>query len=179
MSEKETLIKMAAEVGARAALETLAKEKSKLIKDRYDKRLRNTRLLFKNYRNFKQHKLNAIYEISKSDENAIDILDLMWDPNSKSETVVKSIKQSVMRTSIIMDHIDEMLEIYKSICISSNKPEEMRKYNSLFSMYISDKKLTAEKIAKNENVDVRTTYKDISSAIEKMSALIFGVDFLN
>lgn len=178
MSDKETIIKLAAEIGAKAAMEALEKERSKATKGRYDRRLRNTKLLLKNYRMFKKHQFNAIYQATQADKKAIDILDLMWDPNNRSEMIVESIKKSAVRTSIIMNHIDEMLEIYKSICDNSGKQENMRRYRVLIAMYISNGNSTAEHIAITENIDTRTVYKDLDAACAKMSALIFGVDFL-
>ncbi|WP_206458685.1 HTH domain-containing protein [Anaerovorax sp. IOR16] len=178
MSEKEIIIKMAAEAGAKAALETLEMERNKSIKGRHDRRLRNTKLLLKNYRVFKKHRDNAVYRASQMDESAIDILDLMWDPHNSQEMKVESIKKSAVRTSIIMEHIDEMVGIYKVICSNSGKAEIERKYRVLYAMYIADEPTTAEKIAKSENIDTRTVYKDIDAACDKMAALIFGVDWL-
>ena len=178
MSEKEIIITMAAEAGARAALETLEKERGKAVRGRHDRRLRNTKLLLKNYRAFKKHSESAIYEASQIDENAIDILDLMWDPKNNHDTTINSIRQSAVRTSIIMEHIDRMLGIYKVICLNSGKLEDMRKYKVIYAMYISEKGYSAEEIAEAENIDSRTVYKDIDVACEKLSALIFGVDWL-
>ena len=43
LSQRE-IIKIAADAGAKAALEAFEKEKSKVVKNRYDRRLRNTKL---------------------------------------------------------------------------------------------------------------------------------------
>lgn len=180
MSEREiTIIKMAAEAGAKAALETMEKERAKATKGRHDKRLRNTKMLLKNYRSFKVHCDSAVYNVSQMDENAIDILDLMWDPHNRNGMTVESIKRSATRTSIIMDHIDEMLKIYRTICDQSEKAEDKRRCRVIHAMYISDVIMSADRIAEMECIDTRTVYKDIDVACEKISALVFGVDWLS
>ncbi|TCX51945.1 MULTISPECIES: hypothetical protein [unclassified Dehalobacter] len=172
------IIKIAAEAGARAALETLDKEKRKAQKSRYDRRLRNTRMLLRNYRMFKEHTSNAIFEKSQLDENAIDILDMIYEASSESEVFVESIKRSVARTRIIITHIDEMLNIYEIICSRSDKPEDDRRYRVIKALYIVDDILTVKEIAAAEHTDERTVYRDIDRATEKLSALIFGIDGL-
>lgn len=178
MDEKD-LIKLAAKAGAEAAIERLEKERQKQYKGRYDKRLRNTKLLLKNYKLFKQHLKNAIYEATQIEEdNAIDILDLMWDPHNNQDMIVESIKKSAVRTKVIIEHIDSMLDIYKLLCDRSSKPEDARRWRVLHSMYLSDEITLADDIAFREDVDVRTIYRDVDAACDKLSALIFGVDFV-
>lgn len=169
------IIKLAAEAGAMAAMETLEKERKKAQKSRYDRRLRNTKLLLRNYRMFKEHAENAVYEIHQLEENAIDILDRMWEPDS-NDLYVESIKKSKARTKIIMTHIIDMLDLYESYCLKSQKPEEHRRYRVIYNFYISELPITIREIAYNESIDERTVYKDIDSACEKLSGLIFGID---
>ena len=179
MSEdQEKLFKLAAEVGAQAGIKEWHKQREISSQERRTKRLRNTKLLVKNYRMFKSHCINAVYEVSQITESPTEIIDLMWDPYSSHKSPVKSIKSSVMRTQVIMAHIDEMLSIYKVICDKSTKDEDRRRYRILTAMYINDNIVSIEQLAENENIDKRTAYKDIDIACEKISALIFGVDFL-
>lgn len=170
------IIRIAAEEGAKVALETLDKEKKKAQKSRYDKRLRNTKLLLRNYRMFKEHTESAVFEASQLDENAIDILDMMWEQSSNGEVFVESIKKSVARTRIIMTHVTDMLDLFESYCYRSNKPEDSRRYRVINALYINDNAMTAREIASTEGIDDRTVYKDVDAACEKLSALIFGID---
>lgn len=172
------IIKLAAEAGAKAALETLEKEKKKALKSRHDRRLRNTKLLLRNFRMFKEHTENAVFEASQLDESAIDILDMMWEYSNDSELFVESIKKSVARTKIIMTHVIDMLALYETYCTRSNKPEDARRYRVIDKLYISDKPMTVREIATMEGIDDRTVYKDVDAACEKLSALIFGIDGL-
>ena len=179
MSEdQEKLFKLAAEIGAQTGIKEWHKQREISSQERRTKRLRNTKLLVKNYRMFKSHCANAVYEASQITESHTEIIDLMWDPYSSHKSPLKSIKNSVMRTQVIMAHIDEMLAIYKIMCDNSAKDEDKRRYRILTAMYINDNIITVDKISENENIDKRTAYKDIDVACEKISALIFGADFL-
>ena len=173
------LVKVAAETGAKAAMEQMDKERQKAQKSRANRRLHNTKLLLRNYRMFSEHISNSIFEeVPAESENAIDILDLMCERPNKEELYVESIKRSVTRTRIIMAHVDEMLSIYGTYCNMSARPEEQRRYRVLYAMYIAPAAATIDEIAAEEGIDKRTVYKDIDAAVEKLSALIFGIDGL-
>lgn len=164
------------EIGIRAAMDYLAEEKEKARKSRYDRRLRNTRLLLKNYRSFKRHAQGAIFNAKQAKENAIDILDGLDDGMLNDNLYVEGIKKSQQRTIIILNHVEEMLRYYKIACEQSGKDEELRRYRVIMAMYIDDDKMTAQEIAEKENIEARTVYKDITNAIKPLSALIFGID---
>lgn len=166
-------------LGIKAAMDYLAEERAKSKKSRYDRRLHNTRLLLKNYRLFKQHAAGAIFNAKQVKESAVDILDGLDDTMITDHAYVEGIKKSQQRTVVILHHVDEMLRFYKISCEQSQKPEDMRRYRVIFSMYIDDRKLTAQQIAEKECVDDRTIYKDISAAVKPLSALIFGIDGTN
>lgn len=175
--ETEVLVRLAAEAGAKAAMETLEKERQRDRKSRYDRRLRNTKLLLRNFRMFKEHCENAVFDAAQLDENAIDILDLMWD-HGDTDMMVESIKKSAQRTAIIMRHITDMLALYETYCYRSGKPEDARRYRVIDGLYISDRQKSALQLAMEEHVDQRTVYRDVEDATEKLSALIFGIDGL-
>ena len=179
ISKSQTeIIRIAAEAGAKAALETLEKEKKKTLAERHDRRLRNTKLLLRNYRMFKEHISSAVFESTQIiKESAVDILSLMWESND-TELFVESIKKSVERTKIIFTHINTMLDLYETYCMKSPKEEDWRRWRVTKSMYIDDDIMTADEIAKRENIDKRTVYRDIDVAVERLSALIFGIDGL-
>ena len=164
------------EIGIRAAMDYLAEEKEKARKSRYDRRLRNTRLLLKNYRSFKRHAQGAIFNAKQAKENAIDILDGLDDGMLNDNLYVEGIKKSQQRTIIILNHVEDMLRYYRIACEQSGKEEEMRRYRVIMAMYIDDDKMTAQDIAEKENIEGRTVYKDITNAIKPLSALIFGID---
>lgn len=178
LSQKE-IISIAAEAGAQAAMKYFNNKKEKDKLQRHDKRLRNTKILLSNYRTLKEHIKYAIYDAKQIiEEKAVDILDLMWEDNN-SVVFVDSIKRSVGRTIIIMKHIDDMLEIYKHLCMTSNKEEEHRHWTVINALYIDENPMTVEEIADIEHVEIRTIYRDVKHAIDKLSSLIFGIDGIN
>ena len=172
----EKVIEIGTQVGIRTAMETIEKIKNEKCQSRYDRRLRNTQLLLKNYRNFHVHCKDAVYK--KHSANAVDILDELdgyeWDSN----LFVESIKKSTERTSIILDHIDRMLEIFRYITEKSGKLEEIAKYKVISAMYIDDEEKTVEEISEEMHVAVKSVYRYKNIGIEYLSSLIFGIDSL-
>lgn len=171
----DQLIKTATEIGIKVGMEYITKEKEQRRKSRFDRRLRNTRLLIKEYRKLKTHCQDAVYEIKK---NPVYILDEIDEFEYDDELYISSIKASTERTAIIIMHIEKMLAVYKHLCEMSKNPEEQRRYNIIRAMYIDDEKVSADEIAKGHFINRRTVYKDIDKALETLSALIFGIDGL-
>ena len=173
----EAIATIAGKAGAKAAAEFITQERKREKESRYDRRLGNTKLLLENYRMFKEHCARAVFDSSQLDENAIDILDLMWGRDGKN--FVESIKKSAQRTQIILRHIDEMLDAYAGLCQLSGREEEMRRMRSVFALYIDNPGKTVQEISELENVNTSTVYRDIAIATEKLTGLIFGLDGLN
>lgn len=174
---KEEIIKLAAETGAKAALEKLNKERLEEQKQHKDRRYRNTKLLLENYRDFKAYSKNAVYSAQHS-EDVVKVLDLMWDPHNQSEVTIESIKRSAVKTQIIMTHINSMLKVYEDISNASSDPADMRKYNILIDRYIADEIISVEKIADKYYVDTRTVFRDLAEALTRMEKLLFGMDMI-
>lgn len=161
---------------AEYAIDCYRDEQERSKKLRYDKRLRNTKLLLKNYRELVSHSENAIYEASQvEDEDLFDILEMMSGAND-SQYYVESIKTSAARTSLIIEHVREMLALYEVYCDRSQKPEDKRRFRTIHALYIQDEPKTYEQIAEEENVETRTVYRDVDAAVEKLTFLIFGID---
>lgn len=178
MDEKKVTIslmevmKMAAETGAKAAMDKLNQEKIERLKTRYDKRLRNTEVLLRNYRAFVIYKNDAVYSSSK----AIEILDELDSYEFEDEMYVESIKKSRDRTAIIVSHVDKMLNVFRYMCESNPRPGEARKYKAIHALYIDEKQKTPEDICTELSVNQRTLYRDRKSGIQFLSGLLFGID---
>lgn len=175
MGKKQTALspKLMEEVtrtAVQTALDYLEKEKQKQQKAKRDRRLRNTKLLLRNYRSFKLHCADVKTELEKLTDSKI-LNDLDAD-----EFAVESVKRSKERTLAMVKFIDQMLEVYRIYCERSDRPEEIRRYKTIHMMYIADEKFTAEKIAECQKTDTRTVYRDINKACQTLSALIFGID---
>lgn len=166
------------ELTTMTAIRAYHSEADKQMKVQLDKRIHNTKLLLKNYRDLKIHSEDSVYEASKADESAYEILSAMSD-RDPNENYVESIKRSVGRTVIILNHVDEMLRIYEISCKRSQRPEDMRRYTTIYRLYIdTEREWSPQDVADDENVDLTTVYRDVKEAVRRLTALIFGIDGL-
>ncbi|EPR07664.1 hypothetical protein L323_19800 [Ruminiclostridium papyrosolvens C7] len=169
----DKIIQIGVQAGVREALDRISKEKEEKRKSRFDRRLRNTDLLLKNYNKFVAHCNTALYTSKQLKQaNAIDILDEVED--DEDEVYVRSIMRTRERTFLIVNHIKRILGYYKYI--TKSEPEKERKYRVLVGLYI-DKK-TYSQMAEELYCSTKTIERDRKEAIEELSVLIFGVDGL-
>ncbi len=169
----------AAAIGANEALKTFRQEQKKEYSRRADRRLRNTKLLLRNYRMLKEHAENSVFGRTQMEESALDILESMMSMYD-NEVIIESIKRSATRTAVIVSHIETMFGLYAAYCDKSpNRDIEMRRYEVLWDMYMAEDTLSAKEAAEKQHVSKDTVYTDIRMATEKLTALIFGVDGLN
>ena len=156
----------------------------------FDNRLYNVRLLLKNYRILKEHaelKTSDMNVISDDDVTAIEILDSFQNSKTigKEELKLESIITSTMRTQILINYIDDMIEIYKQMCYKSSKSEDARRVDVLETMFLKDIPDGAattdivSDLAKKWYVSERQIWRDSSDAVERLTALLFGVDGVN
>lgn len=173
---QDYIIRMAAEAGTKAALEAYAKEKEKEKKRRSDRRLRDTKRLMKNYREIKIHAGDAVTSLAEVENEDYDFFQRLME--DKHDVDVDAIVSSKAKSAIMLTHIDAMLSAYQTICVSSKRPEEQRRYRVLESFCLVADQMPVADIAKRENIDIRTVYKDFDAACEKMSALLFGIQWI-
>lgn len=168
----------AAAIGAKEALKTYEQERKKEYSRRSDRRLRNTKLLLRNYHMLKEHAENSVFGRTQMEESALDILESMMSLYD-NEVIIESIKRSATRTAVIISHIETMLGLYETYCEkSSNRDLEMRRYAVMHDMYIAESTLSAKEIAKKQHMSKENVYADLRVATERLTALIFGVDGL-
>ena len=181
-----TIIQKTATATANSIYRKLREEREREKENMFDKRRYNTKLLLEHYRLFKEHAEYSIFDVSTFDEeqmNVIDILDSMLQTAvGKGEIAVESIKNSAMRTNIILNHINAMLEVYEAMCHNACKPEAERKWDALNTIYIKPfpegmtKMDLYEDLAERYFVSDRQIRRDIEDAIISLTALMFGVD---
>ena len=168
----------AATIGAKEALKTFEQERKKEYGQRADKRLRNTKLLLRNYHMLKEHAENSVFGRTQMKESALDILESMMSIYN-DEVIIQSIKNSATRTAIIVSHIETMFGLYYSYCDRSiNRDIDLRRYNVVWDMYMAEDTLSAKEIAEKQNISKESVYSDLKVGIERLTALIFGVDGL-
>jgi hypothetical protein len=173
---QESIVKVAAEVGSKTALDVYTKQKEREKKKRIDRRLRDTKRLMRSYREIKVHAGDAIASLSEVVNEDYEFFKDLMEDTGKID--VGAIVRSKARSAIMLTHIDAMLQAYEIICYNSKKPEEQRRYRVLESMCLMDEPIPVSEIAERENIDTRTVYKDLDAACEKMSALLFGIQWI-
>ncbi|MCD8364356.1 MAG: hypothetical protein LUC83_00785 [Clostridiales bacterium] len=168
----------AASIGASEAIKAYEKERKKYNEHRADRRLRNTKLLLRNYHMLKEHAENSVFGRTQMEESATEILESMMGMYD-SEVVIESIKRSATRTAVIVSHIDTMFGLYYAYCENSANPVvELRRYDVIWDKYMADLPLTVSEIAEKQNISRDSVYSDLRIATERLTALIFGVDGL-
>lgn len=176
--QMEAIYEKAAQIGAKEALKTFEQERKKEYGGRADRRVRNTKLLLRNYKMLKEHAENSVFGRTQMEESAQDILDSMMSIYD-NEVIIDSIKRSATRTAIIVGHIETMFGLYEAYCDkAANRDIEMRRYEVIWDMYMADHTLTAQEIAEKQHMSKDNVYADLRIAIERLTALIFGVDGL-
>ena len=174
-----TMVKAVIELAVQEGIKAYKKEAETQRKMAMDKRLRNTKLLLKNFRELRAHSDNAVFELAKvNDDELFDILELMTQDTSDLDMQVESIKKSAGRTRLIVEHVQEMLRLYQLSCDRSDKPEDKRRYRTIERLYLLDDPWTPQQISDNEGIDLSTVYKDTNEGVRRLTALIFGVDGL-
>ena len=176
----QDIVKLAAETGANAAMETLNRERQRDRTEMADRRLRNTKLLLRNYRVFCAHVENAVYDVEEC-ESAEDIIADLMMPGRDNSLFVESIKKSVARTATIVKHMETMMQLYQAYCHTLGTVEDERRWRVIHTLYIAEndgERRTISELAKEEGVVERTIYKDIDIACERIAALMFGIDGL-
>lgn len=174
--DKKEVIALAAETAAKVALEELEKQKKKSLAETFDRRLRNVKLLLRNYRMLKAHVESAVYETS-CEESPLDILEDMMQGRDTT-VIVESIKRSVGRTTVIVRHIDAMLGLYRAYC-DRGSDEDRRRWQVVDALYIGDDQRTVKELASDLGWSEGTIYRDIDVAAERIAALMFGIDGLD
>lgn len=169
----------AVKIGIREGIRYIKdQEYNKTIK-KYDRRLRNTRLLLKHYRSliihsdFSDNVINRVYS-----ENAVDVLDDLEAINDE-EQYVQAISRTKLRTTIMVEHINKAIKYYEAICKSEGK-NKIRRYNIIRFMYIDPNENqtvpTYEEVSEKFDITVKTVGRDVREGIEDLSILFFGID---
>ena len=72
-----------------------------------------------------------------------------------------------------------MLDLYKIYCEKSTDMSKKQGFDIIYGMYICDTPKTVAKLAIEKNVSERQIYRYHDSAVETLSALMFGIDALD
>ena len=176
--ELKNIYERAAAVGAREAMDRIDKERKKEYDQKADRRIHNTKLLLRNYRMLREHAENSVFSRTQMDESAFDILEAMMQSRD-NDVIIGSIRESAARTAIMVSHVETMVGLYATFCEKSpNREIECRRYDVVWDMYMAEQNLSAREIAEKHNMSKENVYADLRVAIERLTALFFGVDGL-
>lgn len=169
MNLTEKQLKIISEVAAREVLGKLHEEQEKEKQKKYDRRLRNIKLLLRNYRTFVSHCADIKLEINELNKK----LDL--DELDTNEFAIESIKRSKVRTLAMVKFINKMLAVYKVMCEEEGL-EAKRRYEVIQALYIDNPKKSIKNISNVHFLSEKTIRRDRDKACEDLSVLMFGVD---
>jgi hypothetical protein len=162
--------------------DTIREEERSNASARHKRKIANTKILLRNFRSLRKHCENAVYDADTIDEGGgytfADILELINGPTI-ANLKVESIRQSAVRTRIIVDHIEIMLDLFHAYCDNSPKEEDKRRYRVIQGLFLDDRPKTYIELAEEEYVGKSTIYNDVDIAVERLTALIFGIDGLD
>lgn len=169
----QEIVEIATQVGIKVAHEEINKFKFERLRDRHNRRFRNTKMLLQNYRTFSIHKDEAVY---RCDYEVQEILSELDDFDNDNDLFIESIKKSKERTKIIIKHIDKMFSVFRFLAESSKDETDQKRYKTVKMLYIEEEQSTIRDIAETLYVDERTVHRYKNDAIATLSSLIFGID---
>lgn len=174
----EQLVAAGVEKGIKRGLETARNEEKLKEKITYDSRIKNTRLLLKNYRNFVKACEQAVYTEKELETATVEeVLDKLFCTSCDEVTVVQSILASKKRTEIILTHIKRIINFYIFEADNSKSEEKWRKAHVLEDLYVKGKyKPKIYDMSEKYHVSERQINRDAKSAIEEIAIFMFGVD---
>lgn len=178
-----TVIQSSVSAGVVEGVRLVEEKKENAIKGNYDRKIRDTKLLLKNYRLFKKHVKETTYTEEQLETATVsEILDKLYileDSEKDDLTIVQGILKSKKRTEIIITHIDTIILGYTTSASKSKDNEFKRRANVLNKLFIEDRKgrdKSYEQIAEEEFTSVSTIKRDRNRAIKEIAILLFGID---
>lgn len=156
----------------------------------FDNRVDNVRLLLKNYRSLKEHaayKTSELVNLEDEKISAIEILDSFQNIKSlgANELKLESIISSTMRTKALVKYMDDMIALYKQTKYNSGKPEDLCRVDALDALFLHPSQSEAYvgniliDLASKWNFSPRHIRRYADSAVEQLTALLFGIDGVN
>ncbi|MBR1760906.1 MAG: helix-turn-helix domain-containing protein [Schwartzia sp.] len=139
---------------ARAAAKEALNRRDEIVKEEFDARYHDVKLLMNNYRKLKAHYAHI-------------------SPETLEVSVICSMRR---KTKLMMSHVDKMLLVYKDLCQAAITPDEARRWEAIYLRYIAEERMSIEDIAEKLGIDKRTFYRDVGRAMEDMAVLLFGIE---
>ena len=167
-SEVEAIVKIAAETAAQTALTEFNRRNEDMLAKKNERAYKNTTTLLEGYTAMKAHCKSAI---AKAEDTLTpsDLQTVLYEVfNRRGLLQIETILASKRRTELIIEHIDKMLDVYRTNCINNDK----RYCECVIDRYIND--LTIEEIAEKHNTVERNVYRWLDKGIDDLSIYLFG-----
>ena len=164
--------------GIKQGLDQARNEEKLKDKITYDIKLKNTRLLLKNYRRFVSFCEQATVSEKELESATVEEkIDKLYCTAYDEVTIVQSILVSKKRTEIIMTHIKKIINFYIFDAESSKNDEKRRRAHILNDLYIKGKKQPRmSEMSKKYHISERQINRDKKTAIEEIAIFMFGID---
>ena len=167
-SEVEAIVKIAAETAAQTALTEFNRRNEDMLAKKNERAYKNTTTLLEGYTAMKAHCKSAI---AKAEDTLTpsDLQTVLYEVfNRRGLLQIETILASKRRTELIIEHIDKMLEVYRTNCINNDK----HYCACVIDRYIND--LTIAEIAEKHNTVERNVYRWLEKGIDDLSIYLFG-----
>lgn len=167
-----------AEAAATAAAKVTERERKRLQRQNTDKRYHDTKLLIKKYRQLNEYYQNAVFDeeaAEEVDEDFEEIMRSFWVSFKEKELTANSIRRNYLVTRIVMAHVNEMLDVFQTMCEKSNRASDKRRWKILNDLYLAEEPTTAEELAQQENISKRAVYDIVDRCIPDLTILFFGI----
>ncbi|EEO6560710.1 hypothetical protein G5736_002246 [Listeria monocytogenes] len=136
-------------------------------RERKNWKLRNVKLLLKNYRLLKSY-CNDVTD-------QIDVIESILEEIGRESLILHSINDNKLKTQAMMKHVDNVLNVYRDNCERGNA-EDKRRWKLLYSFYINEYQISNVKIYEKYNISKAQFYKELTKAHETIMVLMFGID---
>jgi hypothetical protein len=167
LTEKQ--IKLISEVASQNAIKAYKEYSERQQQEKHDRRLRNIKLLLRNYRSFVKHCEGIESDIKELDrQKELTVID-------SKEFAIEAIKRSKQRTLAMVQFTQKMFKVYETMC-EEEGPEAIRRFEVLKELYIVEPKKSIKEIADVLFLSEKTIIRDRDKAVETLSVLMFGVD---
>lgn len=143
----------------------IKREQVKFRRAEKDYRLRNTKILLREYRKLKTH-----VEIAPEKNVNDDEYKLLTGGKQSLDTLVKY----KISTEHLLQYIDCILYAYKNYCKLGNDIEK-RRWDIIDKMYLAPKKSSMTELSKRYNLDHSVISRNRNKGIQDLSIMLFGV----
>lgn len=149
-------------------------------KEKWSGLLFRTKKLLENYTKLKDYAEKAVTtleEAEKVDESLISMEVMTSFKMFDDDKTLHRQLRGVNAVKFMLAHVDRMLEVYKSNCLSSSQENMHRRWFVIEYMYLDrEKKRTTKEIAEIYQTDISNIQKDAKEARNDLTTLFFGLD---